>query len=307
MTKSLNLQQFFQATNPAKTLFVDSIEQDQKYYIDFSSVRGGQIIDELKDNIALWSPDEATCQLFTGHIGCGKSTELLRFKQQLEAEDFHVVYFESSQDLEMGDVDVGDILLAIAHRITESLDRLQLNKSTKMQSLLQGAAKLLQTEIEISGEWTTPFGKISANTDGQVSLDMGIAKISAKAKASPESRSKLRDYLEPRTNSSLEAINSELIEPAIAKLQQHEKRGLVVIVDSLDKLHNSRKPGQSPQHEYLFVERAEQLRSLHCHVIYTMPLGLRFCNVFANLCAKFMYEPKVLPMVPTQTRDLIFA
>jgi energy-coupling factor transporter ATP-binding protein EcfA2 len=303
MTKSLNLQQFFQATNPAKTLFVDNIEQDQKYYIDFSSVRGGQIIDELKDNIALWSPDEATCQLFTGHIGCGKSTELLRLKQQLEAEDFHVVYFESSQDLEMGDVDVGDILLAIARRITESLDRLQLDKSTKMQSLLQGAAKLLQTEIEITGEWITPVGKLIANTDGQVSLDMGIAQISAKAKASPESRSKLRDYLEPRTNSILEAINSELIQPAIAKLKQHGKRGLVVIVDSLDKLHNSRKQGQSPQHEYLFVERAEQLRSLHCHVIYTMPLGLRFCNVFANLCAKFMYEPKVLPMVPVTSRD----
>lgn len=303
MTKSLNLQQFFQATNPAKTLFVDNIEQDQKYYIDFSSVRGGQIIDELKDNIALWSPDEATCQLFTGHIGCGKSTELLRLKRQLEAEDFHVVYFESSQDLEMGDVDVGDILLAIAHRITESLDTLQLDKSTKMQSLLQGAAKLLQTEIQLSGEWITPVGKISANTDGQVSLDMGIAQISAKAKASPESRSKLRDYLEPRTNSILEAINSELIEPAIAKLKQRGKRGLVVIVDSLDKLHNSRKQGQSPQHEYLFVQRGEQLRSLHCHLIYTMPLGLRFSNNFATLTQRFITEPKVLPMVPVTRRN----
>ncbi len=60
---TLDLQRFFQATNPAKTLFVDDFELDQKYYIDFSSVRGGQIIDDLKDNITLWSPDEATCQL----------------------------------------------------------------------------------------------------------------------------------------------------------------------------------------------------------------------------------------------------
>lgn len=303
---TLNLQRFFQATNPAKTLFVDNFAQDQKYYIDFSSVRGGQIIDELKDNIALWSPDEATCQLFTGHVGCGKSTELLRLKRQLEAEDFHVVYFESSQDLEMGDVDVGDILLAIARRITESLDRLQLDSCTKMQGILQGVAKLLQMEIEFSGEWTTPVGQISGSSDGQVSqvsLDMGIATISAKAKASPESRSKLRDYLEPRTNGILEAINGELIEPAIEGLKQHGKRGLVVIVDSLDKLHNSRKHGQRPQHEYLFVERGEQLRSLHCHLIYTMPLGLRFGNDFAILTQRFINEPKVLPMVPIQTRD----
>lgn len=110
---TVDVKKFFQATNPGKTLFTDDAAEDQKYYIDFSSVRGGQIIENLRDNITLWSPDESTCQLFTGHIGCGKSTELLRLKKELEHEGFHVVYFESSQDLEMGDVDVGDILLAI--------------------------------------------------------------------------------------------------------------------------------------------------------------------------------------------------
>jgi hypothetical protein len=110
----VDLKQFFYGTDPSKTLFVEDSELDQKYYIDFSSVRGGEIIEDLKDNITLWSPDKPTCQLFTGYIGCGKSTELLRLKAELEREGFHVVYFESSKDLEMGDIDVGDILLAIA-------------------------------------------------------------------------------------------------------------------------------------------------------------------------------------------------
>ena len=65
--------------------------------------------------LPVFSPDEPTCELFTGHIGCGKSTELLRLKAELEQEGFHVVYFESSQDLEIGDVDITDIMLAIAH------------------------------------------------------------------------------------------------------------------------------------------------------------------------------------------------
>jgi hypothetical protein len=85
---------------------------------------GGKIIEDLKDNIAMWSPDEPTCQLFTGHIGCGKSTELWLLKQQLEAEGFHVVYFESDKDLEMGDLDVSDILLTIARQVIESLNTL---------------------------------------------------------------------------------------------------------------------------------------------------------------------------------------
>ncbi len=220
----------------------------------------------------------------------------MRLKRQLEADGFLVVYFESSQDLEMGDVDVGDILLAIARRIYETLDQLQLKSPIRLQNILQEVINLLHTEIELSVEGTTPIGKMGASTDGQVSLDMGIAKIAAKAKASPELRSKLRDYLEPRTNSILEAINGELIEPAIAKLKQHGQKGLVVIVDSLDKLHNARKPGQTPQHEYLFVERGEQLRGLHCHTIYTMPLALRFCNNFETLTQRFMIDPKVLAL-----------
>ena len=67
------------------------------------------------------------CALFTGHIGCGKSTELLRLKAELEDEGFHVIYFVSSDDLEMADVDISDVLLSIARRISESLEKIQLS------------------------------------------------------------------------------------------------------------------------------------------------------------------------------------
>ena len=288
---SVNVKAFFQATNPGKALFTDNQEIEEKYYIDFSSVRGGKIIEDLKDNIAMWSPDEPTCQLFTGHIGCGKSTELWLLKQQLEAEGFHVVYFESDKDLEMGDLDVSDILLTIARQVIESLntrEKLNLGEPTRLNSLIEGAIKLLQTEIEISPEFELSFG---------------IAKITAQAKASPQLRSKLRDYLGPRSNRIIETINQELLEPAHKKLKQRGKNGLVVIVDNLDKVDSSPKPWGRPQPEYLFVDRGEQLASLHCHVIYTLPLALRFSNDFNTLTQRFKSDPQVLPMVSIQLRD----
>ncbi len=123
---TLDLRKFFQATNPSKTLAVEN-EEDRKYYIDFSSVRGGKTIEELGRTITRLSPDEPTCQLFTGHIGCGKSTELLRLKNELQQQGFHVVYFESSQDLVMADIDVTDVLLAIARKVSESLKQAKVN------------------------------------------------------------------------------------------------------------------------------------------------------------------------------------
>ncbi len=284
----LDLQKFYQACNPSKTLVVSN-PLDRQYYIDFASVRGGRIIEELKENITFFSPDEPTCELFTGHIGCGKSTELLRLKAELEEKGFHVVYFESSQDLELGDVDISDIMLAIARRVSESLEsqeKLQLNEPKGLKSLLLGIAKLFQVELEVSAE-----------------ASLGIAKITAKAKDSPELRNKLREYLGPRTKGILDSINEELLQPAIEKLKQRGKKGLVVIVDNLDRVENSQKPWGRPQPEYLFVDRGEQLRQLKCHVVYTMPLSLRFSNDIERLTQRFMVNPKVLPMVPVLQRN----
>ncbi|BAY24694.1 hypothetical protein NIES2100_44890 [Calothrix sp. NIES-2100] len=282
----LDLQKFFQASNPSKTLVVSKPE-DRQYYIDFSVVRGAKIIEELGRTITRLSPETPTCQLFTGHIGCGKSTELLRLKAELEKQDFHVVYFESSQSLDMADVDVTDILLAVAREVSKSLEDIKINiKPGYFQNLFHEIGEFLQTPMELGGE-----------------LSVGIAKISAKTKDSPKLRSQLRQYLEPRTNGILEAINNELLKPAKEKLKEKGKAGLVVIVDNLDRVDNSLKPSGYYQPEYLFVERGEQLNQLNCHVIYTIPLVLVFSNALGRLTNRFGVDPKVLPMVPVQLRN----
>ncbi|WP_104906314.1 ATP-binding protein [Nostoc sp. 'Lobaria pulmonaria (5183) cyanobiont'] len=122
-------------------------QDEGKYYIDFSSVCGGQIIEELKEIITFLSPDEPTCNLFTGHIGCGKSTELLRLQAELEQEGFHVVYFESSNNMEMENVDIADILLAIASSVSESLQPFKIEQPKRLQALLKEAERRLHTEV----------------------------------------------------------------------------------------------------------------------------------------------------------------
>ncbi|MEH2315912.1 P-loop NTPase fold protein [Nostoc sp.] len=284
----LDLTRFFLACNPSKTLVVSKPE-DKQYYIDFSKVRGAKIIEELGRTITRLSPEEATCQLFTGHIGCGKSTELLRLKAELEQQGFHVVYFESSQSLDMADIDVTDILLAVAREVSQSLEAIKIN-------LQPGYFKNLFIEIS---EFLQPPLDIGV----QAELSVGIAKITAKTKDSPKLRGQLRQYLEPRTNGILESINKELLKPARERLKEQGKKGLVVIVDNLDRVDNSMKASGYYQPEYLFVERGEQLNQLNCHVVYTIPLVLIFSNALGRLTNRFGVDPKVLPMVPVQLQN----
>ncbi|HEY9669067.1 MAG TPA: P-loop NTPase fold protein [Coleofasciculaceae cyanobacterium] len=287
---ALDLRKFYQACNPSKTLNLGNAE-DRQYYIDFSSVRGGEIIQELERTITLFSPDEPTCQLFTGHIGCGKSTELLRLKNQLEQQGFHVVYFESSQDLDLADVDISDILLAIARQVSSSLEAIQIKlKPGYFANLFTEVKDFLQTPVDLN------FG---------AELSLGIAKITAQTKDSPKLRGQLRQYLEPRTNGILEAINQELIERANTELKRRGKQGLVVIVDNLDRVDSRPLASGRLLPEYLFIDRGEQLRRLNCHVVYTIPLALIFSNESEVLASRLGggVDPKMLPMVPVHSKD----
>jgi hypothetical protein len=297
---ALDLLKFYQLTDPSKTLDC-SQPADKKYYIDFSSVRGGHIIAKLRQKISLLTPNRPTCTLFTGHIGCGKSTELLRLKADLEGDGFHVVYFVSSKNLELADVDVGDLLLAIAQSISQSLDSLQVKEPTKLKTILLAAAKLLNTEIEL-GLPLHGVGEIAINQEGLSLVATGIGKITARAKNDGRLRDKLNQFLAPQKIQLLGAINGELIKPAIEALKAQGKKGLVVIIDNLDRISNTPKYGNRSQQEYLFIDQGEFLNSLDCHIVYTMPLSLKFYEGYYVL-AKLFDPPDVLPIVAVQYAD----
>ncbi|MBD2022309.1 ATP-binding protein [Leptolyngbya sp. FACHB-36] len=284
----INVAQFLKACNPSRTLSYGD-PQDRQFYIDFAPVRGNNIIQELKRTIELL-PNDRTCQLFTGHVGCGKSTELLRLKAELEELGFYVVYFESSQDLDMSDVDVTDILMAIAHQVSEKLEAEQIKlKPSYFTNLFTEIGEILQTPIEFTS----------------VDFSVGISKITARTKDSPRLRSQLRQYMEPRTNGILRSINDELLGQAIDRLKQRSKRGLVVIIDNLDRVDARQLPSGRTQPEYLFIDRGEQLSKLNCHLVYTIPLALVYSNESETVRQRFGggLAPKVLPMVPVRQRD----
>ncbi|WP_333141810.1 P-loop NTPase fold protein [Microcoleus sp. Pol11C2] len=271
-------------------------------------MRGGKIINVLKKTIIRSSSDKPTCQLFTGHIGCGKSTELSRLQKELTDEGFHVVYFESTQDLDEMDLDLTDIVLAIARRVTQSLeeDKIALQPQG-FRAFLKGSWEYLQTPVTLEAEGELFGSKVKVGTEGnlEVSLPLGIAKITAQTKSNPDLRSKLRQYMEPQANKMLELINQEIIETAINQLKQRGKKGLVVIVDNLDRIVSRPTASGRLLPEYIFIDRGEQLRKLNCNLVYTLPLGLTFGNESEILKNRLGggVDPRILPMVPVKNRD----
>lgn len=82
------------------------------------------------------------------------------------------------------------------------------------------------------------------------------------------------------------------------------KKGLVVIVDNLDRVDIRPLPSGRSLPEHLFIDRGEQLRKLNCHVVYTIPLALTFSNDSVHLQQRLGggVAPQVLPMIPVRQR-----
>ena len=89
-------------------------------YVDCTPVRGNEDVVAQMFHAITWS-DAHVAQLFTGHRGSGKSTELLRLQARLEEAGYVVLYFEAEDDLDLNDLEYTDLLLSIARRVVSDL------------------------------------------------------------------------------------------------------------------------------------------------------------------------------------------
>ncbi|NEP55775.1 MAG: ATP-binding protein [Symploca sp. SIO2G7] len=256
-------------------------------YVDCRDVRGDEdIVDEL--GLRIMRSRRMTCQLYTGHRGAGKSTELLRLKQYLERQKFYVVYFAADEeDVDAEDTQYTDILLACTRHLLEDLKESAHPSPLLLwlQSRWQELKDLALTEVAFEG----------LNVESQVSQ---FAKLTANLRAVPSLRQKIREKINPQTVTLIKALN-EFIAEAKKKLPNGCQQ-LAVIADNLDRIVPITQESGQTNHEEIFLDRSEQLKTLDCHLIYTVPISLVYSNRAADL-RDIYTSPHILPMIMVRT------
>jgi energy-coupling factor transporter ATP-binding protein EcfA2 len=263
----------------------------QDLYIDLDDVRGHSgIVSHLKTKILL--ANGPSCQVLTGHRGSGKSTELWQLRQALEnaasgADRMFVVQVQADDELDRNDIDFPDILIAIIRQIASQLrERVEIR-------LKPGYFKDRWKRLK-----DLAFSEVSLDS---LELEVGMAKITSTIRSSPESRRKVREALEPDTDNWLTAAN-DIIGQAVQELNGKGFRGLVVIVDDLDKMITRlNKDAGCLTTEHLFIHRSAQLTAFKCHVIYTLPIELAYSDHGANIRRLYGGHLPVVPMTKIET------
>lgn len=247
----------------------ESLAPDDDRNVDFDAIgsapaRGVRWVDELAGGIEL--SDEPTLTLFTGLPGSGKSTELRRLAARLSGDggkSLVPVFVDAEELLDLASpVDVPDLLAAILYATERKV--LEIEGRDPDRAMRDGWFKgiwiwLTETDVTLK---EAEF----ALTD--------VAKLTLEMRTRPTLRQKVRKIISARLRDFLERVSAELVELE-DRAQQRGYRGLLVIVDSLEKLRGTTTNWHAvlASAEQLFAGGAPYL-TLPVHVVYTVPPAL---------------------------------
>src|SRR4028118_2055047 len=158
INRATTLKKAYLVCNPLESLEGDDLD---RYYVDLSEVRKTEAIAGVSNILDFQEPEQFTTILFTGHRGCGKSTELKRIQKQWEI-DYRVIYLEVNEETDINDVSYTDFYLIVIKRIEFEMRRLKLKLDSRLmdnfeawfKDVTEETEQTVESSVSIQGEAT---------------------------------------------------------------------------------------------------------------------------------------------------------
>ena len=264
-----------------------SLDDFDKFYVDADKGRGRLTYTRLRRRLEN-DPDGSLKILFAGHKGCGKTTELVRLQKYIE-KDFIVLNFSVVKELDILNINYIELFIVTMEKLfsfVKDEERIEIDEkyieniskwmtSKEITSINQNYMGL-DIETGLKGGYTIPF------------ISEFFAKFKAAAKSSSTMKTALVQQVEPKLSDLILNCNL-LINEIKSKLSDINKKGLVIIMEDLDKVDLSKG-------EDIFYIHSTQLTQLNCHCIYTFPIALLYHIKFKTVKNNYD-EDYVLPMI----------
>lgn len=299
MNVARTLKDAYNLSNPVQPL----LPGDPRY-VDCTPVRGNEDVVTQMFNAITWS-DVHVAQLFTGHRGSGKSTELLRLQARLEEAGYAVLYFEADDDLDLNDLEYTDLLLSIARRVAGDL---KVKGVDLPEDLLQSVANWFSETLYSEEQRREIDRELAAEARLGIGLPENmplvarlLAHVTGQIKTGRTIKTEIRRRLDPQISQLIANLNL-LLDAAHARLRRQNNQGLVLLIDNLDRIVFRDLGDSRTTHHALYVEHGEQLRALHCHLVYTVPISVMYSEKATAVTAVFP-DYQVLPMLKVRNRD----
>ena len=244
-------------------------------YVNLSDVRGGdQFIHKVCQSLNR-NQGGFVRALFTGHIGCGKSSELRHLademkhqKRKLSTKRYYPIVVDILDYVNPHDSSISEILLSTLLEVTYQLEKEE--KIVAKHSSLMKMFGDLKNEIPgiLKGE------KISVSLGG-LKAEMPLKSLDSSARQIAQKK------LNGRVNLLLNEINEVLDEVRLkvraleVEAGQERYSDIVIMLDNLEKIVRIEGVDEEDAAQRtLFINGANLLMGINAHTLYTVPLRL---------------------------------
>ena len=275
-------------------------EELDAFYESTSKARTGNDYADIIENMLIEidnSENDFRHNLFIGHPGSGKTTELYRLQEKARQKGFLTYVVRCDYELNAADIDYIDVLFLMLEALLKELDNNGINPDEK---ILEDIKEYWWKEGYLEREY---YRLNEVDAEGDFSAGVGIAKILkilAKIKGvlknSNETHVKIRRDIEPRVGGLIDKI-IELVEDVYGQLKEKGMRKTpFVIIDGLDKI-------SLDQSRRIFFENGAKLVPINMHMLITFPISLRYTSEYAGISGWFT-DAEVLPMIKIRDWDV---
>lgn len=213
---------------------------------------------------------------FSGHRGCGKSTELRRLAVNPEIlARYWPIHFTIRDEADINNLDFKDILLAIGGRLFRDYRQAGGKLPEQLLRELDAWRGQVQTEVK-----TVLSGRPS-EFEIEAGLDAFFATAGLKMKVEPATRRELRQVFDRNLSGLVKVIND-----IATAIHGREKRAPLVLIDDLDKpdLGRSRE---------IFYDHRETMLQPNVPIVYTVSSPLFYSPEFQAIRDRAIFLPNV--------------
>lgn len=212
---------------------------------------------------------------FSGHRGCGKSTELLHLmaNPQIQAK-YWPINFSIRDEADIIDLDFRDVLLAIGGRMYRDYHA----QGGQLPSQLLKELNSWRGKVEQETK-TIMTGRF--DYEASAAINTFFATAGLKMKLEPATRSELRQVFEKDITGLIGVINNIAM-----AIYSREKRIPLILMDDMDKpdLEEARS---------IFHDRREIMMQPNCAIVYTVSSALFYSKGFDAIRDKATFLPNI--------------
>lgn len=211
---------------------------------------------------------------FSGHRGCGKSTELRRVAANPDIRaKYWPVHFTIKDEADVNNLDYKDVLLAIGGQMFRQYRAAGGKLPKQLLKELDSWRGRVEKEVTVGARY--------AGADVEGKLDAFFAQAGLKIKLEPTTRTELHQVIERDVTGLIDALN------AITQgILNRGKRLPLVLIDDLDK------PDLKLARTIFYEHREVMLQPL-CAIVYTVSSALFYSPEFEAIRDQAVFLPNV--------------